>query len=123
MNNYTEYFPQLDDNEKFRYSVHMNIIRPVYAEVLITQYPIARFSTISSFTNIIIPLMMILGGFMCLAMLLLGAYRYLSSQGNPEKISKAQGVIIYAVIGLLIIVSSFVLTKIIGFVFNVKMPL
>lgn len=106
----------------------MNIIPPVYAEVnfgTTANNPVAKYSSISSFTNIIIPIMMLLGGLACLAMLLLGAYRYLTSEGNPEKISKAQSVIVYAILGLFIIVASFVITRIIGSALGVKniMPL
>lgn len=104
----------------------MNIIRPVYAEVLINDPSInsvARFSKISSFTNLLVPLMMVGGGLVALIMLLLGAYRYLTSEGNPEKISKAQNVILYAIIGLFLIVLAFVFTKVIGTIFNVKIPL
>lgn len=87
--------------------------------------PIAKFSSIASFTNILIPFLMIAGGLISLSMLLLGAYRYLTSEGNPEKISKAQSVILYAIIGLFLIVASFVITRVIGAILGVKniMPL
>ncbi len=104
----------------------MDIIRPVYAEVLISDpnvNSVARFAKISSFTNLLVPLMMVGGGLVALIMLLLGAYRYITSEGNPEKISKAQNVILYAIIGLFLIVLAFVFTKVIGTIFNVKIPL
>lgn len=104
----------------------MNIIPPVYAEVNFgdkTVNPIAKFDSVTTLVNLILPIMMIGGGLITLAMLLLGAYRYLTSEGNPEKISKAQSVIIYAIIGLFLVVASFILTKIIGYVLKVNMPL
>jgi hypothetical protein len=104
----------------------MNIIRPVFADVDFGNKdinPIAKYSSIGSFTDVIIPLMMIAGGLISLIMLLLGAYKYLTSEGNPEKISKAQSTIIYAIIGLFLIVASFILTKVIGWVLQVNMPL
>ncbi len=104
----------------------MNIIPPVFAEVMFDDKsinPVAKFDSITSIVNLVIPILMIVGGLASLSMLLLGAYRYLTSEGNPEKISKAQSVIIYAIIGLFIIVASFVITKIIGSVLNVNMPL
>ena len=88
-----------------------------------TKNPMAKFTTISSFTNIFIPLMMIAAGFFTLSMLLMGAYKYLTSEGNPEKISKAQSTMVYAVLGLFLVVASFIFTKIIGFIFKVDMPL
>jgi len=104
----------------------MNIIPPVFAEVDFQNKainPVAKFDSINKFVDLLVPILMIGGGLISLAMLLLGAYRYLTSEGNPEKISKAQSVIIYAVLGLFLIVASFVLTRIIGTVLNVDMPL
>ena len=104
----------------------MNIVRSVYAEVDFGDKdlnPVAKFDSITSLVNLIIPIMMIIGGIITLTMLLLGTYKYLTSEGNPEKISKAQSVLLYAIIGLFLIVSSFVFTKIIGFVLKVDMPL
>ena len=104
----------------------MQIIKQVYAQVDFSQEsvnPIAKFDSITKIVNLLLPVMMIVGGFITLSMLLLGAYRYLTSDGNPEKISKAQSVMVYAVIGLILIVASFIITKIIGSVFNVTLPL
>jgi hypothetical protein len=103
-----------------------NIVRPVYADVDFGNRdinPIAKFRTIGSFTDIVIPAFMIVGGLVSLTMLLLGAYKYLTSEGKPEQISKAQSTIIYAVIGLFLIVASFILTKVVGWVLQVNMPL
>lgn len=105
----------------------MQIIKDVYAQVDFSNKdinPVAKFDSVAVFVNLIIPLMLIVGGFVTLSMLLLGAFRYITSEGNPEKISKAQSVMLYAVLGLFLMVASFVLTKIIGSVLQVKsMPL
>ena len=104
----------------------MDIIRPVFAEVNIadkTINPIAKFGSITGLVDLLLPVMMIAGGFISLSMLLLGAYKYLTSEGNSEKISKAQSTIVYSIIGLFLIVSSYIITKIIGKVFNVNLPL
>jgi len=39
-------------------------------------------------------------------MLVIGAFHYLTSLGNPEKLKKAQGTLRYAIIGLVIFVSA-----------------
>ena len=103
----------------------MQLIKSAYAVDFSdkTINPIAKFGSISDFVNIAIPLMILVGGIATLSMLLMGAYKYLTSEGNPEKISKAQSTMLYAVIGLFIVVVSYILTKIIGAVFNVTMPL
>ncbi len=66
---------------------------------------------------------MIVGGFITLTMLLYGAFMFLTSEGEPDKIKKSQATLMYAVMGLFLIVASFIITKIIGVIFNVKMPL
>jgi len=104
----------------------MQLIKTVYAQVDIMNpnvNPLAKFSTIASFTNIITPIMMVVAGLFTLSMLLMGAFKYLTSEGNPEKITKAQSTMWYAVIGLFLVVASFIITKIIGFIFKVNMPL
>jgi len=104
----------------------MNFIPQVYAQVNIanpTINPIAKFSSISKFVNIFIPLVTTLGGIVALIMLLNGAYMYLTSEGNPEKIKKSQATLMYAVIGLFLMTISYIITRIIGYVLKVDMPL
>jgi hypothetical protein len=50
-------------------------------------------------------------------MLVVGAFNYLTSLGNPEKLKKAQGTLRYAVIGLVIYLASFVILKVIDVLF------
>lgn len=50
-------------------------------------------------------------------MLVVGAFNYLTSLGNPEKLKKAQGTLRYAVIGLVIFLSSFLILKVIDTLF------
>lgn len=104
----------------------MNIIPPVYAQVDFSNKdvnPIAKFSSIGSFTNLAVPIMMIAGGLITLIMLFYGAFTYLTSEGSPEKLKKSQSILMYAVLGLFFIVISFLVTKIIGYVLKVPMPL
>ena len=50
-------------------------------------------------------------------MLINGAFHYLTSLGNPEKLKKAQGTLRYAVIGLVIFLASFLILKVIDTLF------
>ena len=50
-------------------------------------------------------------------MFLVGAYHYLTAFGNEEKVKKAQGTMKYAVIGLFVFVSAYLILRIIGQVF------
>ena len=55
--------------------------------------------------------------FVLFVMFLVGAYYYLTAFGNEEKVKKAQGTLKYAVIGLLVFVSAYLILRIIGQVF------
>lgn len=104
----------------------MQIIHTAYAQVDFGNTavnPVAKFSSISVFTNILIPLFMIGGGLLTLIMLLYAAYMYLTSEGSAEKIKKAQAVLTYSILGIFLIVLAFVITKIIGYIFHITMPL
>jgi len=46
-----------------------------------------------------------------------GAFHYLTSLGNPEKLKKAQGTLRYAVVGLVIFLASFLILKVIDTLF------
>ncbi len=48
---------------------------------------------------------------------IIGSFNYLTSLGNPEKIKKAQGTLRYAIMGLILFVSAFLILKIIDVLF------
>jgi TRAP-type C4-dicarboxylate transport system permease small subunit len=50
-------------------------------------------------------------------MLINGAFHYLTSLGNPEKLKKAQGTLRYAVIGLVIFLAAFLILNVIDVLF------
>lgn len=50
-------------------------------------------------------------------MFVTGSMRYLMSGGNPEQLKKAQGTIKYAIIGLVLFVSAYLILKVIGYLF------
>jgi len=56
-------------------------------------------------------------------MLVIGAFNYLTSFGNPEKVKKAQGTLKFAFIGLILFFGSYLILNIICFVFNLYDPL
>jgi len=55
-------------------------------------------------------------------MLVIGAFNYLTSFGNPEKVKKAQGTLKFAFIGLILFLGSYLILNIICFVFNLYDP-
>jgi len=80
----------------------------------------AKFANIASFINIILPMMMIGASLVFLAMILYGGFSWITAGGNPENVSKAQKIFINAIIGLVIVVFGFVITKVIGYILNVQ---
>lgn len=50
-------------------------------------------------------------------MLIVGAFQYLTSFGNPEKVKKAQGTLKFAAIGFLLFISSYLILNLICFLF------
>lgn len=87
--------------------------------------PIAKFKTFSSILNLVLPLLLTGAALVFLAMLLMGAYRWLTGGDNPELIKKAQQTFIYAIIGLIVVLMSFLAVQIIGrmFGFNNLLPI
>jgi hypothetical protein len=53
-------------------------------------------------------------------MALYGAFTWLTSGGEKENLAKANKTFINAIIGLVIVVFAFVLTKVIGYLLNVQ---
>lgn len=50
-------------------------------------------------------------------MFVVGAFSYLTSGGNPERVKKAQGTLKYALIGFGLFLGAFLILKIISFLF------
>lgn len=50
-------------------------------------------------------------------MLVIGAFTYLTSGGNPERVKKAQTTLKFAVIGFFLFISAFLILRIISFLF------
>lgn len=76
--------------------------------------PAQKVDSIGTLLNVALPLMMVGAALIFLAMSLYGAFMYLTHGDNPEGLKKAQSTIIFAVIGLFIIIVSFVVVQVIG---------
>lgn len=83
-----------------------------------TIFPAARFSTLSSLLNVIVPNLMIGAAVILFIMITLGGFSYVQSHGNPENLKKAQALFLYSLIGFIIVISSFLIIKLIGSIFN-----
>lgn len=83
-------------------------------EINETTFPTARFANISSLLNIALPLVLAGAGLVFLMMALMSAFNILTHGDNPEILKKAYSSIIYAVVGLIIVIASFLIVRLIG---------
>lgn len=99
-----------------------NLVKPAYAvDLSIPQYnPLARVSSVGVLMNVVGPIAMGIGGFICLMFLLWGGFLYLTSGGEPEKVQQGKRTLTYAIIGLIVMVCSVLFVNIITYVFGVN---
>lgn len=87
----------------------------VYAvEINPSTFPTARFGNISSILNIVLPLTLAGAGLVFLMMALMAAFNILTHGDSPEMLKKSYSSIVFAVVGLIIVVASFVVVRLIG---------
>jgi len=86
----------------------------VYAIDISQNFAPAKITTIATLLNVILPLITAGAALIFLVMALLGAFNVLTHGDNPEAVSKGYGTITFAVLGLLIVIGSFVAIRIIG---------
>lgn len=76
--------------------------------------PAKNFGTVGSLVDIALPLAMAGAGLMFLVMALMSAFRILTHGDNPDVLKKAYSSITFAVIGLIIVIASFLAVRVIG---------
>jgi heme O synthase-like polyprenyltransferase len=87
-----------------------------------TTFAPAQIGSIASLLNIIIPLLMSVAAIIFLFMLILGGYAVLTASGDPEKVKKAQKIFQFSIVGLIIIIVSYVFVKLLGIIFKINFP-
>jgi hypothetical protein len=85
-----------------------------------TTFPAARYSNIGVLLGIIGPLLVTGAGLLCGGMLLYGAYTFLTAGSNAENVTKGKNIIVWAGIGLIVVVSATLMVRIIGTILNVN---
>ena len=92
----------------------------VYAiEINSQTFTPAKVTSIATLLNVVLPLLTTGAGLIFLVMALFGGFNLLTHGDNPEAVKKAYGTISYAILGLLIVIGSFVAVRIIGSMLNV----
>ena len=62
--------------------------------------PTSRVTIVMDVIRIVIAIT----GAICLLFITIGGFRYVLSQGDPQRIAKAKGTILYAIIGLVVVI-------------------
>lgn len=81
--------------------------------------PLKGYNTIGDVINNIVPFVITVGGILLFFILMWGGYDYVTSQGTPEKIKSANAKITAAIVGFVLLVLSFLITRVISYIFGV----
>jgi len=81
--------------------------------------PLVGFNNIADIINNVVPFIMSLAGVILFFVLMWGGFDYVTSQGAPEKLKTANAKITAGVIGFVILVLSFLITRILSYIFGV----
>ena len=85
--------------------------------------PLAKISTIGHLLNVILPTLIIGAAVLLLLMLLYGAFTWITAGGSSENVAKAQKIMTYAILGLVLVILSFVLVKLFTTIFRFTTPI
>ena len=79
----------------------------------------AEYSTgfIGKLITNIIPIVLSIAGFFTVIFIVISGLQYVLSSGNPESAAKAQGRLIYAIIGFVIIILAFGILRVVDSIF------
>jgi hypothetical protein len=73
----------------------------------------AGVSNVENFIRSLITVFASLAGLVATGFLVAGGFVYITSSGNPERLERGKNTLMYAAIGLVIVVAAFVLSQII----------
>lgn len=85
-----------------------------------TTFPAAKFDSIASIVNLLLPLAMLGGVLISLFVMFQAALIFLTSEGKAEKANKARNMFVFAIIGLVVVLSAYILVKLIAVIFNIQ---
>ena len=99
------------------------MIGTVYAQINLadpSKNPVARFNSFAVVINLVVPVLMAIAALGLLAMLVRAAFTIITASGQPENIAKAQKTITWAIAGIIMIVASYTLIRLIGYILNIQ---
>ncbi len=78
----------------------------------------SNINTLGDLINRVLTFLLPLSGIILLFVLIMGGYDYMTSQGSPEKIKSAQAKITTGLIGFFLLISSYLLVRVITAIFG-----
>jgi len=81
--------------------------------------PLVGYNNIGDIINNVVPFVMTLAGIILFFVLMWGGFDYATSQGSPEKLKTANAKITAGVIGFVLLVLSFFITRVLSYIFGV----
>ncbi len=92
----------------------------VYAiEINPTTFPPARYGTIGSLINILLPSVYMIAGLTFLGMLFWGGYIWMRAKGDPKILGTAHDILKYSTLGIIVIAIAYVITKFMTSLFGI----
>lgn len=88
----------------------MNLLH-IIAQITQEQVDIPRVELVNTSITKALQLVFGLAGAMAVIIVIIGGFNYTTSQGDPQKTSKAKNTILYALIGLVICISAFTIVS------------
>lgn len=85
--------------------------------------PLAKFSNFAKIINVIVSLFIILAALAFVFIMLSGAYTFMTAGADAEKVKQAQKTFKFAIIGLLVVLTSFLIVKLIEMILGINLPL
>lgn len=96
-----------------------NLIIKTEGQDFLIENPIKpELSTISGILNTLIGFLLPIGLIVVFIMIVYAGFTYISSDGDPARIKKAQGTIVTALIGLFLLFLAFFIVRLVGYIFN-----
>ena len=86
-------------------------------------FPPAKFDSIASILNLIMPLFIGGAGLVFFITLLIGALTIITAGGNSERFQTGRKKITFSIMGLIMVISSYFIVKLIEIVFGLDLPL
>ena len=78
-----------------------------------------KIETLGDMINVILPFTMSLAGILLFLILMWGGYDFMMSQGDPAKMKSARAKITAGVVGFILLMLSYLITKLVSYIFGV----